>query len=140
MNVPMNPAESFINFMSRHTDLYLRSKGGKQDWDKLFKDLQPFFKQLLEKTREETIGACVYAMAEYEAQHPEAHWDSGVGIGAIRFGLHAERFWQYFDGEQARQERAVERAERAVVRKIVTWARRYGRSDVAALIEQEAWR
>ena len=50
--VKLSPMEQFINFMTHHTDLYIRGSKGK-DWaesraleKKLASDLKPFFERL----------------------------------------------------------------------------------------------
>ncbi len=53
MNIRLHPAEQFLNYFPRHTQLYVRGERGKSAaetdaiYRKLFHDLVPFFDRLL---------------------------------------------------------------------------------------------
>lgn len=92
MQVPMNPAESFINWMVHHTDLYIRGERGKSRevsnalYSKLFKDLQPFFTNLLVRVRADERLACRKELCEDCAKDlqltPDGmHYDHGKLVG-----------------------------------------------------------
>lgn len=79
MKAPINPAEAFINFMTHHTDLYIRGSlkadAAKANalYKKLFDDLQPFFVGLRERTVSEAHEQACAVLCERCAavQHEE---------------------------------------------------------------------
>ena len=61
MRAPMNPAETLLNYIIHHTDLYMRRKKGVSEdalWHQAFRALSPWLAAILTKARAEEREAC----------------------------------------------------------------------------------
>lgn len=67
IQAPMNPAESLLNFIVHHTDLYMRTKRGETAgehqarWTAAFRALSPFLADMRRKERVRVAELCCSA-------------------------------------------------------------------------------